>query len=108
MNLKPNVSEPSFLSSVSVERLREHWEESNSKLASRQHTLDGMLAESQQWGQMKAELERETAQWEEQCDKWEEPAVTIEELETQLEQLKVALTWESYSDKCSRWRFDAF
>ena len=72
-----------------VERLREHWEEANTKVTSRRHHLDDMLLESRQFDEMKAELDRWTAQWEEECDKWEEPGHTVEKLEKQIEEHKV-------------------
>ena len=79
-----------LLLSLAVERLREHWEEANSKVNSRKNQLEDMLLECRQFDEMKAEFDRWIAQVEDDFESQGEIAYTVETLEKQIKELKVS------------------
>ena len=75
----------------SVERLREHWEEANSKVAVRKNQLDDMLLECRQFEESQAEFNRWKQSIEDELKAKGPIGQTVEVLEKQIQEHKVHL-----------------
>ena len=78
-----------FVILFSVERLREHWEEANSKVAVRKNQLDDMLLECRQFDESKAEFHRWRQSVEDEISAQGPIGQTPEVLEKQIQEHKV-------------------
>ncbi len=72
-----------------MERLREHWEEANSKVAVRKNQLDDMLLECRQFDESHAEFNRWRQSVEDELKAKGPIGQTVDVLETQIKEHKV-------------------
>ncbi len=73
-----------------MDRLREHWEEANSKVAIRKNTLEDMVLECRQYDDMVDDFERWISQMEDECEASNDIANTPDDILKQSEHHKVS------------------
>lgn len=75
--------------SVTVTKLREHWDETNSKVMQRKTQLDAMLGDSQRYEAKRTEVEAWLARMETRLERMRAVGHTADVLEAQLREQKV-------------------
>lgn len=78
-----------FLLFVSVTKLREHWDETNSKVMQRKTQLDAMLGDSQRYEAKRQEVDAWLARMETRLERMVPVGHTADVLEAQLREQKV-------------------
>lgn len=82
---------------VAVTKLREHWDETNSKVMQRKTQLDAMLGDSQRYEAKRNEVEVWLARMETRLERMRAVGHTADVLEAQLREQKVRQTLFSFS-----------
>lgn len=99
------------LLNVAVTKLREHWDETNSKVMQRKTQLDMMLGDSQRYEAKRNEVEVWLARMETRLERMRAVGHTADVLEAQLREQKVHRTlFPSFCNRVSsssRWVFSA-
>lgn len=80
-----------FFLLVTVTKLREHWDETNSKVMQRKTQLDAMLSDSQRYEAKRNEVEVWLARMETRLERMRAVGHTADVLEAQLREQKVRL-----------------
>lgn len=80
---------------VTVTKLREHWDETNSKVMQRKTQLDMMLGDSQRYEAKRTEVEVWLARMETRLERMRAVGHTADVLEAQLREQKVRRTLSS-------------
>ena len=74
-----------------MSKLREHWQETNSRVLSRKAELDAMLADCERWGARRRDVESWLTKMETRMQKMQPVAHTVDVLEQQLREQKVII-----------------
>lgn len=81
------------LSSIAVDRLQTHWEDSQTKLSDRLKQILNMLQDSTNWLDAKREVDRLIKQASERLESWQEITYTMDALRKQHADLRVGCTF---------------
>lgn len=85
---------PYIYTLVSVTKLREHWDETNSKVMQRKTQLDAMLGDSQRYEAKRQEVDAWLTRMETRLDRMATVGHTADVLEAQLREQKVC--WKNF------------